>query len=76
MKEETNKILGYVGTLCFLVMPYTLPHSYGLFLTFAICGNLLLLPQVYKAKQYNLVGLNIIGGAGYIINAINLIFFQ
>jgi len=75
MTEATNKILGYIGTLCFLVMPYTISHSYELFLAFAIGGNLFLLPQVYKAKQYNLVGLNIIGGIGYIINAINLIFF-
>lgn len=73
MKEATSKILGYVGTFCFLVMPYTISHSYGLFLAFAVGGNLFLLPQVYKAKQYNLVGLNIIGGIGYIINAINLI---
>ena len=75
MREATLKVMGYVGTACFLVMPYVISHNYGLFLLFAISGNLLLLPQVYKAKAYNLVALNIIGGAGYIINAINLIFF-
>ena len=75
MREATLKVMGYVGTACFLVMPYTISYNYGLFLFFAICGNALLLPQVYKAKAYNLVALNIIGGTGYIINAINLIFF-
>jgi hypothetical protein len=68
MTEQMVKILGYMGTLCFLVMPYTLQFSYGMFLFFAVSGNVLLLPQVYKAKQWNLVALNIIGGAGYIIN--------
>ena len=27
MREATNKILGYIGTLCFLVMPYTISES-------------------------------------------------
>jgi len=75
MREGTLKVMAYIGTLCFLVMPYTISHSYKLFLVFAVCGNLFLLPQVYKAKQYNLVALNVIGGTGYIINVINLIFF-
>ena len=74
MKGGTLKVMGYIGTACFLVMPYTLSYSYGLFLAFAVSGNVLLLPQVYKAKAYNLVALNIIGGFGYIINAINLLF--
>lgn len=75
MTPETRKILSYIGTACFLVMPYTISHSYSLFLFLAISGNLLLLPQVYHLKQYNLVALNIIGGAGYLINAFNLIFY-
>jgi hypothetical protein len=73
MNEQTVKLMAYLGTLCFLVMPYTISHNYGLFLFFAVSGNVLLLPQVLRAKQYNLVALNIIGGIGYLINSINLI---
>lgn len=73
-QENLIKLMGYVGTLCFLIMPYTLQYNYGLFLFFAVSGNALLLPQVWKAKQWNLVALNIIGGAGYLMNVItNLI---
>lgn len=74
MKEQTIKLLGYIGTALILVMPYTLAYNYSIFLIFAILGNLLLLPQVYIAKQYNLVALNIIGGLGYIINLITNLF--
>ena len=73
MREQTAKVMAYAGTLCFLVMPYIVSYNYSLFLLFAVFGNILLLPQVLKAKQYNLVVLNIIGGMGYLINIINLI---
>ena len=70
LKQNYVKIMGYMGTMCFLVMPYTLQYSYSLFLFFAVSGNILLLPQVFKARQWNLVALNIIGGTGYILNVI------
>ena len=70
LKRNCVKIMGYMGTMCFLIMPYTLQYSYTLFLFFAVSGNALLLPQVFKARQWNLVALNIIGGAGYIMNVI------
>jgi hypothetical protein len=71
MSAQTVKLLGYIGTMCILVMPYTLQFSHDLFLLFAISGNVLLLPQVYYSKQWNLVALNIVGGLGYLINVIN-----
>ncbi len=65
MKERTVRILGNLGTLCFLMMPYIYENE-AMFLTAAILGNVLLLPQVIKHKQYNLVFLNVVGGTRYI----------
>ena len=65
MSERIIKILGNIGTLCFLTMPYAY-ESEIFFLSLAILGNLLLLPQVLHYKQYNLVFLNVIGGSRYI----------
>ena len=75
MRGQIIKVASYIGTGCFLVMPYVLDHNYGLFLAMAFLGNILILPQVWEGKQYNLVGLNITGAVGYFINIINLIFF-
>jgi len=74
LKSSTNfimigqivKAMGTVGTLCFLGMPYAFGTDY--FLPLAVGGNLLLLPQVYVAKQWNLVLLNIVGGGKYLFN--------
>lgn len=70
MQRDIVKLMGYIGTACFLAMPYSLQWSEGLFLILAVSGNALLLPQVYGAKQWNLVALNVVGGTGYIINLI------
>jgi len=62
--RESVRAFGTIGTLCFLCMPYAFGTIY--FLPLAVSGNVLLLPQVYRAKQYNLVLLNVIGGSKYL----------
>jgi len=66
MIGQIVKAMGTIGTLCFLGMPYAFGTDY--FLPLAVGGNLLLLPQVYMAKQWNLVLLNVVGGGKYLFN--------
>ena len=68
MIRDLTRTLGTLGTICFLIMPYAFGTDYFLFL--AVGGNICLLPQVYRAKQYNLVLLNIIGGGRYLYELI------
>jgi hypothetical protein len=68
MISDLVKTLGTIGSLCFLTMPYMFNTPY--FLPLAVCGNLLLLPQVFRAKQWNLVLLNIVGGGKYLYELI------
>jgi len=72
MIQDMVRTLGTVGTMCFIAMPY----SFGtdLFLPLAVGGNLLLLPQVYRVKQWNLVLLNVIGGGRYLYELINFYY--
>lgn len=72
MISDTVKTLGTIGTLCFLAMPYFFLTPY--FLPLAVAGNVLLLPQVYRAKQWNLVLLNIIGGGRYFYELLNFYY--
>ena len=72
MIRDLVRTCGTLGTICFLVMPYTFGTDYFLFL--AVGGNLLLLPQVYKANQWNLVLLNIIGGGRYLYELIGFYY--
>lgn len=64
--NQVTKAMGTTGTVCFLVMPYAFGTDY--FLPLAIGGNFLLLPQVFLAKQWNLVLLNVVGGGKYLFN--------
>lgn len=64
--NQVTKAMGTTGTVCFLVMPYAFGTEY--FLPLAIGGNFLLLPQVFLAKQWNLVLLNVVGGGKYLFN--------
>ena len=73
MITDLVRTLGTIGTICFLAMPYFFNTPY--FLPLAVAGNLLLLPQVYKAKQWNLVLLNIVGGGKYLYELINMYLF-
>lgn len=72
MREQITKALGTIGTLCFLIMPYTMDTVF--FLPLAVMGNLLLLPQVFLAKQYNLVLLNVVALLGYGIKLFTILF--
>jgi len=63
--KQISKALGTIATVCILIMPYTLGTVY--FMPLAVAGNLLLIPQVYLSKQWNLVLLSIVGAGGYII---------
>lgn len=63
--KQISKALGTIATVCILVMPYTLNTPY--FIPLAIAGNLLLIPQIYLSKQWNLVLLSIVGAGGYIV---------
>ena len=68
MIRDLVRTFGTLGTLCFLFMPYTFGTDYFLFL--AVAGNVFLLPQVYKAKQWNLVLLNLVGGGRYLFELV------
>jgi hypothetical protein len=63
--------LAYMGTGILLVAPYLLSYKIGFVLL--SLGIAMLTPQVYKAKQYNLVLLNASSIIGYTLQALNLI---
>ena len=65
---DTNKVklinkLAYMGSGCLLVTPFTMDFLYTPL--FAIIGLILITPQVYEKKQWNLVLLNFSGVIGY-----------
>ena len=57
--------LGYVGSLCLICIPYALNTGYSPL--FGVLGLALITPQCWKAKQWNLVGLNAVSFIGYLI---------
>ena len=63
--------IAWIGTSFLMVGPYLLSYQIG-FIINAI-GIALLTPQVYKAKQWNLVLLNITSTTGYILQIFNII---
>ncbi len=63
--------LAYMGTGILLVAPYLVAHSIGFILL--VVGISLLTPQVYKAKQYNLVLLNCSSIIGYGLQALGVL---
>ena len=52
-----------MGSGCLLVTPFTMDFLYTPL--FAIIGLILITPQVYEKKQWNLVLLNFSGVIGY-----------
>ena len=67
--ERLGNRLGYMGTAFIMMSPYLLPYGIGAY-TYLI-GALLSTPQVWIAKQWNLVivNLNLLLGYGvYIFN--------
>jgi hypothetical protein len=68
--QFTDK-LAYMGTGILLVAPYLVSYQIG-FILLAL-GIAMLTPQVYKAKQWNLVLLNISSVIGYTLQIFNVI---
>lgn len=68
--QFTDK-LAYMGTGILLVAPYLVSYQIG-FILLAV-GITLLTPQVYKAKQWNLVLLNCSSIIGYTLQVFNVI---
>ncbi len=55
--ERLSNRLGYMGTGFFITAPHLLPQSSGMVVY--ILAGLLSLPQVFVAKQWNLVLVNL-----------------
>jgi len=68
-KERLAGRLGYMGAGFIMISPYLLPDSIGA-VTY-VFGGLLSLPQVFVAKQWNLVIVNINVTLGYLIYLYN-----
>lgn len=70
-KERIANRLGYMGTAFIMMSPYLL--SYGnIGATTYIIGGIISIPQVFVAKQWNLVLVNINVTIGYLIYLINI----
>ena len=63
--------LALMATGILLVAPYLLSYKIG-FILMAI-GLGMLTPQVYRAKQYNLVLLNAVSFIGYVLQAVGVL---
>jgi hypothetical protein len=68
-KERLSNRLGYMGAAFIMISPYLLPDNIGA-ITY-VFGGLLSLPQVFVAKQWNLVIVNINVTLGYLIYLYN-----
>jgi len=65
-KERLANRLGYMGSAFIMLSPYILNYGHIGAITY-IAGGLLLTPQVWIAKQWNLVVININLVIGYLI---------
>lgn len=64
--ERISNRLGYMGAAFIMISPYLLPYG-QIGATTYIIGGLLAIPQVWIAKQWNLVLVNVNVTIGYII---------
>ena len=64
--ERISNRLGYMGAAFIMISPYLLPYGHIGAITYII-GGLLATPQVWIAKQLNLVLVNVNVTIGYII---------
>jgi len=64
--ERISNRLGYMGAAFIMMSPYLLPYGDIGAITYII-GGVLAIPQVWIAKQWNLVIVNINVTIGYII---------
>lgn len=72
-KERLSSRLGYMGSAFIMLSPYLI--NYGIIgaITYII-GGFLLLPQVWMAKQWNLVIININLIIGYLVYLYNVCY--
>jgi hypothetical protein len=63
--ERLANRLGYMGTAFMMMSPHLLPDQIGVF-TYMLAG-ILSLPQVFVAKQWNLVAVNLNVAIAYTI---------
>lgn len=63
--ERLASRLGYMGTAFMMMSPHLLPDKIGV-ITYMVAG-LLSLPQVFVAKQWNLVAVNLNVAIAYTI---------
>lgn len=68
--ERLSNRLGYMGAGFIMISPYLLPDSIGA-ITY-IAGGILAIPQVWIAKQWNLVIVNLNVTIGYLIYLYNV----
>lgn len=65
-KERISNRLGYMGTAFIMMSPYLLSYGNIGAITYVI-GGVLSMPQVFVAKQWNLVAVNLNVTIGYLI---------
>ena len=70
-KERLANRLGYMGTGFIMMSPYLLSHGSIGAVTYVI-GGILCMPQVWVAKQWNLVAININVSVGYLIYLLSI----
>lgn len=70
-KERLANRLGYMGAAFIMMSPYLLPYGNVGVYTYII-GGVLAIPQVWIAKQWNLVIVNLNVIIGYIIYYFNV----
>ena len=63
--ERLSNRLGYMGTAFMMMSPHLLPDQIGM-VTYIIAGTLSI-PQVFVAKQWNLVAVNLNVAIAYTI---------
>ena len=69
--ERLSSRIGYMGSAFIMISPYLLSYGNIGAITY-ICGGLLCTPQVWVAKQWNLVIVNLNVTLGYLIYLYNL----
>ena len=69
-KERIANRLGYMGTAFIMISPYLLPYGNIGAITYII-GGVVSTPQVWVAKQWNLVAVNLNVMIGYLIYLIS-----
>jgi UPF0716 family protein affecting phage T7 exclusion len=70
-KMELSDSLAWFGTSLLMFGPYLMSYKIGFIMN--ALGIMLITPQVKKAKQWNLVILNVVSSTGYWLQIFNII---